>query len=323
MKKYFYHWGMNPSIQNPMVIFTAHDRTGKMFDLPEVETITPIGKLCTPKTVEELCYGSVKRIVEAAGSKKIVVTWSGGIDSSLTLAELLKIAPKEQLAVMMNDNSIREYSEYYEKYIKDQLEIRQMDFYTPNSLKNSLKDGIIVTGHLLDPVFGAGMYRTMPQSKLSQKMADFLKEVDKFSQENYTRLIQACPREIVDVKDFFWWLDYALNYQAEQLMWLLEIDEMILDKNLFHFGGTSDWNDYAVSTSAETKYPGYEFKNYKLPLKKQLYEFTKDDEYTKEKIKLHSWRSYRTPTQILERMPLYITTDWKRGRNISHDAKKL
>jgi hypothetical protein len=188
-----------------------------------------------------------------------------------------------------------------------------MDFYTNNALKNSLKDGIIVTGHLLDPVFGAGMYRTMPQSKLSQKMADFLKEVDKFSQENYIRLIQACPREIVDVKDFFWWLDYTVNYQSEQLMWLLETEDMILDKNLFHFGASADWNNYAVSTPAEVKYPGYDFQNFKMPLKQHLHTFTKDHEYTKEKIKVHSWRSYRSPSQVLRNTAVYIDTEWKRG----------
>lgn len=321
MTKYFYHWGINPSITNPLVVFTAFDRTRKMFDLPQIETITPIGKLCVPKTIEELCYDSAKNIVDKAGSKKIVMTWSGGIDSTLVLSELLKIAPHEQLVVMMNNNSIFEYPEYYNKYIKDKLETRYMDFNTANQLRTSLKDGIIVTGHLMDPVFGAGMYKVMPESRLSQKIPDFLNTLNNFSQENYTNLINACPRPLEDVKDLFWWMDYTLNYQSEQLMWLLEIEEMILDKNLFHFGSGSDWNDYAVSTPAEIKYPGYDFRKYKGVLKDHLYKFTKDKEYTKEKMKVPSWRAWRSTQHIVKEFAMYITTDWKRGWSIVKESK--
>ena len=315
--KYYYHLGINPSLNNPLVVFSSHDRSRSLFDLPEIETITPIGKLCQPKTIEEMCYDSAKHLINCAGSKKIVITWSGGIDSTMVLSEFLKIAPHDQLVVMMNNNSILEYPEFYQKYIKDKLEIRHMDFYSNEQLLNSIKDGIIVTGHLMDPVFGVGMYEVMPESRLSQKLPDFLSKLDKFSQDSYNRLIAACPRELVDVKDFFWWFDYTCNYQSEQLMWLLEMEEMILDKNLFHFGSSSDWNDYAVSTPAEVKYSGYDFKNYKMPLKEQLYKFTKDKEYTKEKIKVYSWRNYRTSTKVNKDFAMYITTDWKRGWNIT------
>lgn len=317
MSKYYYHLGINPSINNPLVVFTAHDRTRALFDLPEIETLTPIGKLCQPKTIEEMCYDSTKHLVDCAGSKKIVVTWSGGIDSTMVVSEFLKIAPHDQLIIMMNNNSILEYPEFYQNYIKDKLETRHMDFYSNNQLSNSIKDGIIVTGHLMDPVFGIGMYNVMPEKRLAQKIPDFLSELDKFSQDSYNRLINACPRPLVDVKDFFWWFDYAVNYQSEQLMCLLEIEEMILDKNLFHFGASSDWNDYAVSTPSEVKYPGYEFKNYKMPLKQHLYKFTKDDDYTKEKIKVPSWRNYRGQAEVVNNVAVYITTDWKRGWNIT------
>jgi hypothetical protein len=308
---------MNPSLKSPLVVHTAFDRTRSLFDLPKIETITPIGKLCQTKTIEQMCYDSTKYIIDAAGTKKIVITWSGGIDSTLVLSEFIKIAPKDQLVVMINENSILEYPEYYEKNIKGKLETTTMDFHTTKALRNAIKDGVVVTGHLMDPVFGVGMYQVMPQQRLQQKIPDFLSEVDKFSQESYTRFIKACPREIVNVKDFFWWFDYTCNYQSEQLMWLLEIEDMILDKNLFHFGASSDWNDYAVSTPAEVKYPGYNFENYKMPLKEELYKFTKDREYTEKKIKVSSWRSYRTKTQIFNEMPMFITTDWERGWNIT------
>jgi hypothetical protein len=251
--------------------------------------------------------------VQKAGSKKLVVTWSGGIDSTLVLSELLKIAPHEQIVVMMDNNSIKEYPEFYKNFIEGKLSTSQMSFYTDDPLRQALIDGVVVTGHLMDPVFGANIYQALPVEKLKQTIPEFLNTLDRRSQEMYTRLIDACPRKLENVKDFFWWLDYTLNYQSEQLMWLLEIEEMILNKNLFHFGAGRDWNNYAVSTPAEVKWSGDNFNYYKMAIKEHIQKFTKDELYTKEKIKMPSWRHYRTDDQRRRDKAIWITTDWKRG----------
>jgi hypothetical protein len=91
------------------------------------------------------------------------------------------------------------------------------------------------------------------------------------------------------------------------------MEEMILNKNLIHFSDNQEWNDWAVSTPMEVKYEGYDFRNFKMPLKKHLHEFTKDTNYTKNKIKVSSWRNYRTMAEFFKRTPLYIKNDWTRG----------
>ena len=91
------------------------------------------------------------------------------------------------------------------------------------------------------------------------------------------------------------------------------IEQMKLNKNLFHFADTKGWNDYSVSTSAQEKYKGHEFTNFKMPLKEHLHKFTKDEYYTQNKIKVNSWRSYRTPQELVTTIPLFITTEWVRG----------
>jgi hypothetical protein len=297
----------------PDYMYNVFDRTRAMINIPQIECITPIGQLVQPKSIEELCHNSAANIVQKAGSKKLVVTWSGGIDSTLVLSELLKIAPHEQIVVMMDNNSIKEYPEFYKNFIEGKLSTSQMSFYTDDPLRQALIDGVVVTGHLMDPVFGANIYQALPVEKLKQTIPDFLNTLDRRSQEMYTRLINACPRKLENVKDFFWWLDYTLNYQSEQLMWLLEIEEMILNKNLFHFGAGRDWNNYAVSTPAEVKWSGDNFNYYKMAIKEHIQKFTKDELYTKEKIKMPSWRHYRTDDQRRRDKAIWITTDWKRG----------
>jgi len=304
---------MTYKIYNPVHIFHAFDRSRSMFNLPDIETITPIGQLCEPLSIEELCYNSTRNIISKANNQKIYVTWSGGIDSTLVLCELLKQTHKDQIVVALNDNSIHEYPEFYKQYIENKLETENFDFYTDRQLRKFIKDGVVVTGHLLDPVFGHDIYRVMRPERLLQPIEQFLNICDKLSVAHYRALIKGCPQKLNNVKELFWWIDYALNYQAEQLMWLLETEDMILDKNLLHFGAGEDWNNYAVSTNSEVKFAGTDFRNYKMPLKKQLYKYTKDQDYLENKIKYPSWRNYRTYNQMMLNKPIYITTDWERG----------
>lgn len=285
-----------------------------MIDLPDIEIITPIGELVEPKSIEELCYDSVQHILQNAGDRRIYIAWSGGIDSTIVLSEFIKYVPKDRIVVLLNDYSIEEYIPFYHKYIKDQLEVRNFDFHTNKHLLNSIEDdGVIVTGHCIDPVFGINDYDRIPEYRLFQSIPDFLKNLTIESQEMYTRLINACPRKLENVKDLFWWMDYTLNYQSEQLMWILETENINLDQNFFHFGGTKGWNDFAVSTPCEIKYKGADLRNYKMQLKQHLYEFTRDEEYTLYKIKYPSWRKYRSLLELAKNRAVYITTDWQRG----------
>jgi hypothetical protein len=314
--KYYHHRGIAPYIMTPDVMFCVVDRTGAMLPQHQMEVLTPIGKLCQPKSIDTLCYESAQRIVTLAGVRKINVAYSGGIDSTLLLAELLKIAPHDQLVVMMDQHSITEYPDFYTKHIQNKLTTREMSFYSDAPLLDSVKDGIVVTGHLMDPVFGSGMYSALSPERLTQKIPELFNELNIYTCEMYTKLIQACPRPLVDVKDFLWWMDYTLNYQSEQLMWLYDSEELTLEQNFTHFGTGADWNDYAVSTAAEEKYFGTDFRQHKMALKKQLFTFTGDAEYTENKLKVPSWRKYRTNTQRLQTKPISIRTDWSRGYRV-------
>jgi hypothetical protein len=314
MSQYYFHAGLMPIMQTPTFMYNVYDRTQAMIQQPALSCITPIGKVVNkPLTVEELCYNKVQYILQKAEERFIYLTWSGGIDSTMVVSEFLKYAPADQLIIMMDDHSIAEYPDFYNKYIQDKLQTVPMDFYTDEPLESAIISGIVVTGHLLDPVFGSNNYQTMPESKLAEPVDTFLKSLNRYSQEMYGKLISACPRKLENVKDLFWWLDYTLNYQSEELMWLMEVDNMVLEKNLFHFGGGEDWNNYAVSTPAEIKWPGYDFRNFKQELKDQIYKFTKDEFYTKEKIKMPSWRHYRTDQQRVEKKAVWIDTNWRRG----------
>ena len=112
MKKYYYHSGINPAIHNRIKVYHAIDRTETIFNLPEIEILTPIGKLCQPKSIDEMCFNSARNIVEKSNNQKIFVAWSGGIDSTLALTELMKITSQDQIVILLNENSILEYPDF-------------------------------------------------------------------------------------------------------------------------------------------------------------------------------------------------------------------
>ena len=281
-----------------------------------MQVLTPIGKVCEPKSIEELCYESTQHILNTAQDKRIYISWSGGIDSTLVLAEFLKEVPADRITVLMNKYSIEEYPEFYNAYIKDKLHVKEFSFNDNRHLLDSIKDGVVVTGDCLDTVFGINQYDSIPKDRLFQSIPDFLTKVTKQSREIYEKLIAACPRKLENVKDLLWWMEYTLNYQCEQLAWVVETENVNIGENLFHFGATAGWNDYAVSTPCEIKYQGHDFRNYKMPLKQQLFKFTKDSYYTQHKVKYPSWRKYRNELQIMKNKAVYINTDWKRSWSI-------
>lgn len=244
-----------------------------------------------------------------------MIAWSGGIDSTSVLVEFLKTAPHDQLVVLMNHSSISEYPDFYNKYIKDQIETREMNIYNFNVIQDSLKNAVIVTGAIFDQTFGDEDYVHRTPHFLKQSLHMFMSKLNKYTYESYNRLISACPRKIESVKDFCWWFCYAVCYQNEQNQWLKDVEDLVPEVNLFHFAANQDWNDWSVSTPIEVKYPGYDFRNFKIELKKHIFEFTKDRDYFENKIKVPSFVAVRGPDQTRKRA-LYITTDWKRGYNL-------
>jgi hypothetical protein len=194
--------------------------------------------------------------------------------------------------------------------------VQEFSLYNSNSVDSVLAGGhIIVTGVGADQAMGDDLSVVLLEKYLTQTVDDVLRSVSDKSAELYRLLIQACPRELADSKDLGWWREYVLDYQNEEMVWALLSDRAIIGKNVIHFYTSADWNDYAVSTPSEIKWPGCDLRKYKQVIKDHLKEFTYDDYYTREKIKLYSWRRYRTAEQQ-KTIPISITVDWKRGYRI-------
>lgn len=298
-------------MSSPESIPILVDRTGKIFPKPEIQIITPMGKLCAPLLIDEICAKRANYILEKANRRKIFVCYSGGIDSTLVLTEMMKVAENDQIEILLNENSIAEYPWFYHKYINGKYRTHHFDFYSDQLMTELLVDGIFVNGLLMDPTTGADNYLSIPKDRLLLPIDSIFKWI-KESRELYVKLIECCPRKLESIKDLMWWLDYTLNYQNEELIHLLTNPNLIPDKNIFYFGGGSDWNDWAMSTPAEIKWPGVDNNRFKYSIKKHIESFTSDREYTEQKTKVFSWRRYRNPLERMKQKCIYIDVKWNR-----------
>jgi hypothetical protein len=312
MKYYYHRGGLCPTMTSPDHAVNIIDRTQTILPNISIAVYTPIGKLVTPKSVAELFHTRASEIITIAAGRKIAVAWSGGIDSTSILVEFLKLVPNDQLIILLNDFSIREYPEFYRRYIDGKIEQRLFDLYSDNFMDAYIDECVIVTGILFDRVMGDSLFHALTEDDLKMSTASFLNSVNVASREMYSTLFAACPRPLETLKDISWWQSYALNWQSGEMVWLLLSEKLRLESNMFNFCTSPDWNDYAVSAPMDEKWPGYQQIHYKWPLKQHIFEFTQDSQYRDNKCKVFSWRRYRTAEQW-KKIPIYITTDWKRG----------
>lgn len=317
MTQYYYNAYAMPAVNGPLAVIPGFDATRKLFDVPDVIPLLPFGRLITPKKLSEICDERAAQIHQLAkdNGKKIYVYWSGGIDSTAVLVALLKQGAAKDLVLVMNEASITEYPEFYKTYVDGKLTVNMVTYRhgdeIPIPVQHYLKDGIVCTGELGDQMFGAGKYVDLPDTNVL--LAEWRgkyghhKAIDK-----YEAFASACPVPINNLKEFWWWGNYAVKYTNVAFRMLLTSYKFELEKDVFHFFHTTDFNDWAVSTPMEERFYGTDLRKYKQPLKDYIFTFTKDGNYQLNKTKEGSLYKLDTPknfgTQHL--MLRKVSTDW-------------
>lgn len=130
------------------------DRT-RTLDIPlNYRIVSPIPKLSVVGDFASIVDDRAQEIIER--NIPIILYWSGGIDSSVVLASLLRngVDPKT-MTIRLNQSSIVEDTEIYENIILDKIPV---EFISPNvktSLSNEdLENNIVITGESGDQLMG-------------------------------------------------------------------------------------------------------------------------------------------------------------------------
>ncbi len=290
--------------------YPSHDRNGVLPTHPDMVTLRPIGKLLsTLPSFVDLMESRAIELINIAGSRKIFVFWSGGLDSTGVLVALMKNCPLDQLVVVMSDTSVVEAPVFFERYIKDKIQIRWMNhgIVAPH-IRAGIAEGIVVTGEIGDQVFGTVNFADVPDEKLNGPWRDGI-PIDKY--EQYKDFVLACPKDIENYADFLWWSNYSNKYQHVQMRMILEVKNSILDDNTFHFFDSSDFNDWTITAPISLKFPDMNPKKYKFSLRSYIYEYDGDLWYFENKEKERSLRIYHGRFSQLGQFDM-ITTNWER-----------
>ena len=277
------------------------DRTHSLdvgFDQVVLDEIPDPTAHTEPLTFDGICDRVVRGILDEAAAKdqKIRVLWSGGIDSTVALAGLLRNpeAGKHRLEVILSMNSINEYPLFFQQYISGHLPFTVMESPISHYFD---ADALIVTGEHGDQLFGSDKLLPLIVNKLAYESYEVALPIyltNRFGDSrkvdiimNYLEpLVRSCPHDIHTMFDLFWWLNFTVKWQQVSLrmaVFSFKSNVKPVYQRLRHFFRDDAFQVWSLNNHAHRAAASLE--TYKEPAKKYILDFTGDPSFYKEKTK--------------------------------------
>lgn len=248
--------------------------------------------------------------------KQVYLMWSGGIDSTVIAASILKyIKPLHQcnFHVVLSDFSKHENPIFYHKFLKhfDQIDISVFD---PANI--DLSNSVVLDGEGGDQIFGsssANKFFSQFPEKIMLPWRDHLDLLYNFWNnpdiptfwEHLLNIMQITIDEntapVETLYDFFWWLNFNFKLDATLSRHTLRLSNNVTDDNFEYFAKTVMRRFYASKKiqqwSMSAGAPGKintARKTVKWAGRKYIYEFDHNEYYFREKRKEFSSQAIST-----------------------------
>jgi len=228
-----------------------------------------------------------------------LVFWSGGIDSTVILASILKnatAAERENVYVACSRASIYELPRFFYNHVQPNFKLIQ----TPNIAQQSLDEYHILDGQLADQLYSSGpgweLLRLYPDSLTLDIRQDpdlllnhLASKINKnFATWYYEHILDNINSTNIPVEtyhDFYWWIFF--NYHYTNLYFKLRKDSVTNDFSPRWFA-TNDYQQWAMNNNQiGTKYTR-NLGDSKLASKQYIYAFDHDEYCRTFKIKSKS-----------------------------------
>jgi hypothetical protein len=171
-------------------------------------------------------------------NKKIMILWSGGIDSTSLLVAMLKIVPateqRQRLIVCLNSDSVVENLVFYKKFISNQLPVLNSKLVELDN--NFLNQHIVLHGDPADALFGPSASKYVHLISKQTHLQPWKNHVDLLYQcfnafpeifhestgrwlvdKIINNLEETQPEQVITIADWFWWL--YVNFKWEGSLW--------------------------------------------------------------------------------------------------------
>lgn len=273
--------------------------TLSLFPVPELRPFTT--------SYEEICNERAQTLLARAAQKEIGISvfWSGGIDSTLALISLLKVATPSALStitVLMSEDSITENPRFYEEHIHGKMRTDSSNMFPYLLGTNTL----IVNGEHNDQVFGSDaigklIQRFGPACAHARYSRDIFFNFFNASIENdstthhfldlFEKLARAAPVPIERNYDFLWWINFALKWQnvfMRTLTYTAPRNRHLITSNYVRdfyapFYNTEEFQLWSMLNPDKKMKDSW--ATYKWAAKEVIYDYTKDTEYHDTKVK--------------------------------------
>jgi hypothetical protein len=283
------------------------DRTGNTKYPFKIHVRLPWKIPYKPIELETACENRVKEIT-TTDTEYFYIYWSGGIDSTLMLVSFLKLVDHNKITVILSDRSIGEYPDFYHSFIKDKLKVLTLADVIPED------NGVHITGDPADTIWAildhsfiegeAGSYLYKPYTDwFRYRGADdnFLEKTDDFMRRS--------GRTISTLFEARWW--YYLNCKSQSKCVSIT-SRFNINKNYCAFYESYDFDTWSFYNT-DHMILGNDWKTYKYPAKKIIYNFDKNLNYLTNKSKDYSDdpinQLYKTPI-VFRNTPLFVTDDY-------------
>jgi len=260
-----------------------------------------------PSSYEDVCNERARELLARSEKLNIplYVSYSGGIDSTLTLVSLLKFATasqKKNITVFLSEDSITENPNFYRDHIRGQLSVRSSLLLSQFVGENV----IIVNGELNDQVFGsdiiaslinlhgpASMHEPYDPEKIITLFDKSIqqKNISRSLVHTLERVKNASPVPIETNFDILWWFNFALKWQSVYFRSLASVSpkhvhaitQPYLDLHYAPFFATDHFRLWSMNN--RDKRIKETWDTYKWPSKEVIYDYNKDVEYRDHKLK--------------------------------------
>lgn len=197
-------------------------------------------------TFEQCLEKRAKELVDRG--KKIHVYWSGGMDSCVALLSLLTFNDPKKLdiVVFMTSRSIKDFPEFYDKFIKDSLPHVIEDEYDDLLMSNYRKDVLNVSGDGAEEVVGwsgelsyncreewMGLdFHLTRISDLDEKHPIHRKWIGQYREVEST--LKYSPIPIETIYDLNWWIRLCFDYQYASMRYAVPYVEDLTDYQTYN-----------------------------------------------------------------------------------------